>query len=230
MTKMRISKSTAIALAVSLLSTSAMAKMSAEDVARLGKDLTPMGAIKAGTEDGLIPEWTGNVVGLPSGLKWEGPGKPYPNPWPDEKPLFVITKENLDKYRERLSPGQIAMFETYPETFRMPVYPGHREFGYDPKVYEKVRYNAEHSELTNDNEGITGFIGGATFPVPSTGPEAVWFTRTTGAYETVDGEYSDIAVFPNETRSVRRSHFLQESPYASRKNPLTAEYEYPKLG
>jgi len=227
---MRISKSTAIALAVSLLSTSAMAKMSAEDVARLGKDLTPMGAIKAGTEDGLIPEWTGNVLGLPSGLKWDGPGKPYPHPWPDEKPLFVITKENLDQYRARLSPGQIAMFETYPETFRMPVYPGHREFAYNPKVYEKVRYNAEHSELTNDNEGITGFIGGATFPVPSTGPEAVWFTRTTGAYETVDGEYSDIAVFPNETRSVRRTQFLQESPYASRKNPLTAEYEYPKLG
>ena len=56
--------------------------------------------------------------------------------------------------------------------------------------------------------------------MPSTGPEAVWFTRTTGAYLTRDGEYSDIAVFPNGTQSTRRSKFIQESPYANRNNPL----------
>ena len=38
---------------------SAMAKMTAEEVARLGKDLTPIGAEKAGNEDGSIPAWTG---------------------------------------------------------------------------------------------------------------------------------------------------------------------------
>ena len=72
-----------------------MAKMSAEDVARLGQDLNPIGGIKAGTEDGLIPEWTGSIVGRPEGLEWDGPGTPYPDPWPDEKPLFVITKDNM---------------------------------------------------------------------------------------------------------------------------------------
>jgi len=112
----------------------------------------------------------------------------------------------------------------------MPVYPGHREFAYYPQFYQKVLYNAEHAQLVNDNEGITGFVGGAAFVVPSNGPETIWFTRTTGAFETMDGEYSDIAVFPNGTRSTRRSRFLQESPYASRSNPITAEYEYPKLG
>lgn len=228
---MRLTNSTIIALALSLLSTGAAAsKMSAEDVARLGKDLNPMGGIKAGSDDGLIPQWTGTVVGLPKGLKWDGPGTPYPNPWPDEKPLFIITKDNMEQYQGRLSPGQIAMFETYPDTFRMPVYPSHREFAFYPEFYEKVRYNAEHSELSDDAEGITGFLGGAAFPVPSTGPETVWFTRTTGAFETAEGEYSDIAVFPNGTRSTRRSKFLQESPYASRKNPINADYEYPKLG
>ena len=93
---MHLTKSTVIALALSLLSTGALAKMSAEDVARLGKDLNPIGGIKAGTEDGLIPEWTGTVVGLPEGLQWDGPGKPYPDPWPDEKPLFTITKDNME--------------------------------------------------------------------------------------------------------------------------------------
>ena len=227
---MRLIVSTAAALALSLSSVGATAQMSAENVARLGKDLNPIGGIKAGSEDGFLPEWTGNVVGLPEGLQWDGPGTPYPDPWPDETPLFEISKDNMEQYRARLSPGQIAMFETYPETFRMPVYPGHREFAYYPKYYDKVRYNAENSALINDDEGIEGFVGGAAFPVPSTGPEVVWFTRTTGAYETRDGEYSDIAVFSNGTRSTRRSRFLEESPYASRKNPINAEYEYPKLG
>ena len=228
---MGLIKSTVITLALALLAGGAMAqRMSPENVARLGKDLNPIGGIKAGSEDGLIPQWTGNVVGLPAGLKWDGPGTTNPDPWPQEQPLFVISADNLDPYRARLSPGQIAMFETYPDTFRMPVYPGHREFAYYPQFYQKVLYNAEHAQLVNDNEGITGFVGGAAFVVPSNGPETIWFTRTTGAFETMDGEYSDIAVFPNGTRSTRRSRFLQESPYASRSNPITAEYEYPKLG
>jgi len=228
---MGLIKSTVITLALALLAGGAMAqRMSPDNVARLGKDLNPIGGIKAGSEDGLIPQWTGNVVGLPAGLKWDGPGTTNPDPWPQEQPLFVISADNLDPYRARLSPGQIAMFETYPDTFRMPVYPGHREFAYYPQFYQKVLYNAEHAQLVNDNEGITGFVGGAAFVVPSNGPETIWFTRTTGAFETMDGEYSDIAVFPNGTRSTRRSRFLQESPYASRSNPITAEYEYPKLG
>lgn len=227
---MGITKNSITALALCVLSAGAVAKMSAEDVARLGQDLNPIGGIKAGSEDGLLPEWTGTVVGLPDGVEWEGPGKPYPNPWPDEEPLFVITKDNMEQYRARLSPGQVALFETYPDTFEMPVYPGHRDFAFYPEFYEKVLYNAQNSELINDNEGIKGFVGGAAFPVPSTGPEAVWFTRSTGANETIEGEYSDIAVFPNGTQSTRRSRFLQESPYASRINPINTEYEYPNLG
>lgn len=227
---MHISRGTAIALALSLLSGSAIAKMAPEEVARLGKDLTPMGATRAGSEDGLIPEWTGSVVGLPAGLKWAGPGTTYPDPWPDEKPLFVITKSNMEEHRARLSPGQIAMFEAYPDTFRMPVYPGHREFAFYQHYYDKVRYNAERAELSDDSEGITGFIGSAAFPVPATGPEVVWLARTNDPFLTTVGEYADIAVFPNGTQSLRRSTFIQEAPYANRNNPITSEYEYPNLG
>lgn len=221
---------TTLAMTLALLACAAQAKMSAEDVARLGKDLTPMGAIRAGNADGLIPEWTGTVVGLPTGLAWDGPGNPLPDPYAAEKPLFTITRDNLDNYRDRLSPGQVAMFEAYPDTFRMPVYPSHREFAYAPSLYARVQYNAEHAALTNNDEGITGYIGHAAFPVPGTGAEVVWLTRTTGPFYSREGEYSDIAVFPNGTRSVRRSNFIEESPYADRNNPLTPEYEYPNLG
>ena len=33
----------------------------------LGKDLTPLGAIKAGNADGSIPEWTGGITSAPAG-------------------------------------------------------------------------------------------------------------------------------------------------------------------
>ena len=51
------------ALALSLLATSVMAAVSAEEAAKLGTTLTPIGAEKAGNADGSIPEWTG---GLPT--------------------------------------------------------------------------------------------------------------------------------------------------------------------
>jgi len=227
---MFITRITAVAISVALLCPVALARMSAQELARFDQDLTPMGAIRAANEDGMIPQWTGKIRGLPQGLKWDGPGTPYPDPYAAEQPLFVITRDNMEQYRERLSPGQVAMFETYPETFRMPVYPSHRDFAYSAGYYAKVRYNAEHAELYNENEGIRGYIGGATFPLPSNGAEAVWFTRTTGAFATREGEYSDIAVFPNGTHSTRRSRFLQESPYVVLSNPNTPEYEYPNLG
>lgn len=221
---------TLIALALALTPSLAQAKLPAEELAKLGTEYTPMGAIRAGNDDGQIPPWTGATLGLPDGLKWAGPGEPYPDPWPDEQPLFTITKDNLDDYRDRLSPGQIAMFETYADTFRMPVYKSHRSFRFYEQYHQKARYNAENAELYNNDEGIRGYIGGPAFPRPATGAEVVWLTRTTVAHATIEGEYSDIGVFPNGTRSVRRSTLLQESPYGDPEMAVTAENEYPNHG
>ncbi len=46
------------ALALTLLAGQAGAKVSQEEADRLGKDLTPFGAERAGNKDGSIPEWT----------------------------------------------------------------------------------------------------------------------------------------------------------------------------
>ena len=45
----------------------ASAKLTDAEVARLGADLTPMGAEKAGNKDGTIPAWTGGLCAPPSG-------------------------------------------------------------------------------------------------------------------------------------------------------------------
>ncbi|MCO7010404.1 DUF1329 domain-containing protein, partial [Pseudomonas aeruginosa] len=49
-------------LALSLLATQVMAAVSADEAAKLGTSLTPLGAEKAGNADGSIPAWDGGLA------------------------------------------------------------------------------------------------------------------------------------------------------------------------
>ena len=57
---------TACACLVLLVALPAAAGLSPEEIARLGKDLTPLGGEKAGNADGSIPEWTGGITKPPA--------------------------------------------------------------------------------------------------------------------------------------------------------------------
>ncbi|MEO0393869.1 MAG: DUF1329 domain-containing protein, partial [Pseudomonadota bacterium] len=70
--------------------------------ADLGGALTPTGAIRAGNEDGSIPEWTGGVTTPPAGYT---PGAHHVAPFEADEPLFVITADNADEYRDMLTAG-----------------------------------------------------------------------------------------------------------------------------
>ena len=83
----------------------AAAELSADEIARLGRDLTPLGAEKAGNADGTIPEWTGGITKPPAGYQL---GEHHRDPYAGDKPLFVIDKTDLDKYRDKLSLGTPA--------------------------------------------------------------------------------------------------------------------------
>ncbi|MDL2424646.1 DUF1329 domain-containing protein, partial [Pseudomonas sp. BAgro211] len=48
-------------LALSLLTTSVMAAISADEAARLGTSLTPLGGEMAANAQGSIPAWTGGL-------------------------------------------------------------------------------------------------------------------------------------------------------------------------
>src|SRR5690554_1859260 len=151
---------TAGIMALSLLSAGVNAAVSPEEAARLGQDLTPLGAERAGSADGRIPAWDG-------GLSRPGEDINRPqNPFADEQPLYTITRENLDQHRERLSPGQIAMFERY-DTWRMNVYPTHRTAAYPDELYEVVRRNAENTTLVAGGSGLNNFENTIPFPIPS---------------------------------------------------------------
>ena len=81
------------ALSTSLLvATSALAAVSPEEAARLGKDLTPLGAEMAGNADGSIPPWNPEGTPIPEGFV---PGSDnYIDPYPGEKPLYTIDGSN----------------------------------------------------------------------------------------------------------------------------------------
>ena len=54
-------------VALCLAVTTALAGVSPEEAAKLDNELTPLGAIRAGNEDGTIPAWTGGITTPPAG-------------------------------------------------------------------------------------------------------------------------------------------------------------------
>ena len=129
-----------IVLAMSLmLAGAALAKVPAAEADMLGKELTCVGAEKAGTKDG-VPEYTGKWLGTPPGIQYTLHTGQHPvDPYAGEKPLFSITAENQAQYAARLSDGQKALFAKFPKAFRLDVYPGHRDFRYPDSVCEMAK-------------------------------------------------------------------------------------------
>ena len=160
-------------LTLSLLPPSVAAQ---PDFSRLGQDLTPIGAERAGNAAGTVPEWTGGLSSDAGRTLADGFAE---NPFAGEQPEFEITAQNYQDHTEHLTPGQVAMFERYPDTFRMPIYKTHRSIGFDQPLYDKVKQMAGQAQLVNNGDGITNFPHGTfAFPIPQSGVEVVWNHNT----------------------------------------------------
>lgn len=166
---MPLPSKTIAALISALLAVSAGAAVSPEQAARLGRDLTPVGAERAGNADGTIPEWTG-ITSPPAGYRL---GMHHPDPFAADRVLFVIDRSNYKQYQDRLSPGQIAMFERY-ETYKMPVYPTRRSASFPERTYEFTKRNATTARLVADGDGVEGAAEGFPFPIPQNAYEVMW--------------------------------------------------------
>ena len=150
----------------------AHAKATPEELSQLGKNLTCMGAEKAGTADG-VAAYTGKWLGVGPGMSAEN-GKHPTDPYAGEKPLFTITSQNLGQYAAKLSPGQQAMFKKYPN-YVMHVYPSHRDFRYEDSVCQTVAKNGAETTIAANGKSLDNYAMGAVpFPIPKTGIEVVW--------------------------------------------------------
>ncbi|WP_459207830.1 DUF1329 domain-containing protein [Pseudomonas sp. MLB6B] len=158
------------ALGLSLLSSSVMAAVSAEEAAKLGTTLTPMGAEKAGNADGSIGPWEplSKTAGSVDGKGF------LADPYGSEKPLFTITAQNVEQYKAKLSPGQLAMFKSYPDTYRLPVYKTHRGATVPDEVFAAIKQNATKTTLVEGGNGLQDFQTAIPFPLPKSGLEVIW--------------------------------------------------------
>ncbi len=152
------------------VSVSAFAQLAAADVAKLGTTLTPMGAEKGANAAGTIPAWDGGIIKPVAGFKSKGY---YPDPFPNDKVLFTITAKDVDKYKDNLSPGQIAMLKQYPN-YKLNVYPTRRSASYPAGHYKETAECAAKAKLATGGNGVTGCVGGTPFPIPKNGNEAIW--------------------------------------------------------
>jgi len=144
-------------------------RLTEAEAARLGQDLTPVGAERAGNSDGTIPAWTGGLTAEPAGWK---PEMGYIDPFPDDKILFTITGQNADQYKDKLTPGLLALLKKYPN-FKMPVYPTRRTAAYPKDVTDRAK--AESTTIELQGFGVTGRIRSTIpFPIPKSGLEAIW--------------------------------------------------------
>lgn len=144
------------------------AAAAAGDFSRLGKDLTPWGAPKAGSPDGTIPAWDGGIQKAPASYD---PKKGYASPFPDEKPLYTITAANYKQYEAKLTAGHIELLKRYPN-YKINVYPSHRTHSLPQSQYDAIAKEGPNVKLTTDGNGFTGTKKSTVpFPFPQSGVE-----------------------------------------------------------
>lgn len=149
----------------------ASAEMSAADVARLGNDLTPVGAERAGNKEGTIPSWEGGITKPPADFD---AGKGYANPYASDKPLFTITAANVEQYKDKLAAGQIELLKRYP-SYQMKVYPTRRSAALPQRIYDAVKAEAPKIQLAEGGNGILNMERSTVpFPVPKNALEVQW--------------------------------------------------------
>ncbi len=163
----------ATALSALALSSIALAGVPTEVADRLGNDLTPMGSQKSGNKDGTIPQWTGGLQTPPANITYKV-GDRHPDPYADDQVMFTITAQNSGQYEKNLTETAKAMFATYPNTYKMHIFPGRRSCAQPASVYTTIKLNALNSEETPDGAGLTGAIRGTAFPIPGTAQKMLW--------------------------------------------------------
>ena len=161
------------ALALSLLASSVMAAVSEQEAAQLGTTLTPLGGEMAGNAEGTIPAWTGGLSTNAAAVDGKGF---LADPFANEQPLFTITAANAAQYKDKLSAGQMAMLQRYPDTYKIPVYPTHRTTSVPAAIAEAAKVSALNTTAVDGGNGLQNFNASRyyAFPIPKEGVEVVW--------------------------------------------------------
>ena len=157
------------------LGANTMAAVSADEAAKLGAELTPLGAEKAANADGSIPAWDGGLTTpAQAGFANFRQGQHHPDPFASDKPLYTVTAANMSQYANKLTEGHKKLLQTYRSTFKMNVYPTHRSAGAPQRIYDATKRIATTATLAAGGNGVTNAGEGIPFPIPKSGVEVFW--------------------------------------------------------
>jgi hypothetical protein len=186
------------ALAGMLLGGQASAAVSAAEAARLGAELTPLGAEKAGNSAGTIPAWDGGLTSAAqAGFPNFRPATHHPDPFADDKPLYTVTAANMNQYVNNLTEGHKKLLQTYRNTFKMVVYPTRRSAAAPQRIYDATRRIATTAELAKGGNGVVNAGEGIPFPIPKSGVEVFWNHVLRYRGDTITRQIGQAPVFPN---------------------------------
>lgn len=145
---------------------------SAATVQDLGTTLTPLGGEKAGDSAHAIPAWNAEQVALP-GWAYGKYRKDYFK-FKDEKPVETIDASNVDKFIDKLTPGQVALIKQT-KGYKMDIYPSHRYCSAPDFVVENTKKNPGVAKIGADGWSLAeAVVPGVPFPLPKSGTEAMY--------------------------------------------------------
>jgi hypothetical protein len=144
----------------------------AATVQDLGGSLTPLGGEKAGGQG--VPEWKADNVALP-GWAYGKLRKDYFK-YKDEKPTETIDASNVDKYADKLAPGQVALIKQI-KGYKMDIYPSHRYCSAPDFVIENTKKNTDAKIGSNGWSLVEAVVPGVPFPLPQNGIEAMYNSK-----------------------------------------------------
>ena len=156
-------------LLLAVCASHAHARVDESQAVRLGQDLTPLGAERAGNAAGTIPAWTG---GVQAPAEYTA-GMHHPDPFAADPVLYRVDSSNVADYATLLPQGLRALLEKQPD-FYLRVFPSRRSAANPQRIYDATRLNAVGAELIANGNGIKGASAGIPFPIPQNGMEVIW--------------------------------------------------------
>lgn len=168
-----------------LLCLPVMAAVPAGEADRLGRELTPTGAERSGSADGLIPAWAGKAHFTARQLqisRAELEVLRRSNPvevtallagrLATDSPRVVVSRANLAQHAAFLTEGHKALFQQNPD-YRMPVYVTVRNAFFPDPVVAATRQHAT-TAILEGTDSLRGAVLGVPFPLPANGAEVIW--------------------------------------------------------
>ncbi|MGH8530689.1 MAG: DUF1329 domain-containing protein [Nevskiales bacterium] len=134
----------------------------------------------------------------------------------------VITKDNLAEHESKLTEGHKAMFKTYPNTYKMVVFPSVRNAFFPDEVNKATVANAANATLTGTDQ-VSGAKLGFPFPIPQSGAEALWNHKMKYRGSAVRRFNNQAIVKPDGTFKISKLVEDVKFKYANLKEPPPAD-------